>query len=113
MSDTVISLKNETLTYTGNHFHTTPSGAKEMLEKYGIAIIPDRLNSEECQQMNEGMWQTAEYLTSKLSKPLKRSDPTTVFQLESEMGGIGVGVMPNMFGMFDPTLKYQRYLKII
>ena len=91
MYDTIISLKNETLTYTGNHFHTTPSGAKEMLEKYGIAIIPDRLNSEECQQMNEGMWQTAEYLTSKLSKPLKRSDPTTyetVFQLESEMGGL-------------------------
>ena len=47
MSDTVISIKNETLTYTGNQFHTTPSGAKEMLEKYGIAIIPDRLNSEE------------------------------------------------------------------
>ena len=35
------------------------------------------LNENECHQMNEGMWQTVEYLTSKLQKPLVRSDSNT------------------------------------
>ena len=59
MAGIKIELNGETLTYAGEQFHTTPKEAKETLEKYGIAIIPNRLTPEECKQMNEGMWKTA------------------------------------------------------
>ena len=35
------------------------------------------LDENECRQMNEGMWQTVEYLTSKFQKPLVQSDSNT------------------------------------
>ena len=71
----------ETLTYAGEEFHTTARGAKEMLDKFGVAIIPNVLTPEECSQMNDGMWSTAEHLTSKLDLPVRRSDPTTYASL--------------------------------
>ena len=52
---TIVQYGKESLTYTsGEEFYTTPSGAKQTLEKFGIAIIPKCLNQEECNQMNEG-----------------------------------------------------------
>ena len=88
---TVVQYGKESLTYTsGEEFYTTPSRAKQTLEKFGIAIIPKCLNQEECNQMNEGMWQTAEFLTSKLKKPLIRSQPETyssIFELQPFAGG--------------------------
>ena len=76
-SITEVVLKGEILTYTGEQFHTLPKDAKAFLQKQGIAIIPNVLDENECHQMNEGMWQTVEYLTSKLQKPLVRSDSNT------------------------------------
>ena len=76
-SITEVVLKSEILTYTGEQFHTVPKDAKAFLQKQGIAIIPNVLDENECHQMNEGMWQTVEYLTSKLQKPLVRSDSNT------------------------------------
>ena len=61
----------ETLTYAGEEFHTTACGAKAMLDKFGIAIIPNVLTPEECSQMNDGMWSTAEHLSSKLDLPVR------------------------------------------
>ena len=93
MARTEIKYGEETLTFAGEEFYTSPKGAKAMLEKYGLAIIPDRLTPEECQQMNEGMWNTAEYLTSKLSKPLKRSDPSTYYSV--------INLLPKDGGLFQ------------
>lgn len=88
---TVVQYGEESLTYTsGKEFYTTPKRAKQTLEKFGIAIIPGCLNQEECNQMNKGMWQTAEFLTSKLKKPLIRSLPKTyssIFELTPRAGG--------------------------
>ena len=50
---TQITYLKETLTYGGEEFYTTPKGAKAMLEKFGIAIIPNVLTLEECKKMNE------------------------------------------------------------
>jgi len=89
---TVVQYGEESLTYTsGKEFYTTPKRAKQTLEKFGIAIIPGCLNQEECNQMNKGMWQTAEFLTSKLKKPLIRSLPKTyssIFELTPRAGGL-------------------------
>ena len=78
---TEVRYGDQTLTYAGEEFYTTAKGAKAMLEKYGIAIIPSILTEEECRNMNEGMWSTAEFLTSKMELPVKRSDPSTYFSL--------------------------------
>ena len=79
----------ETLTYAGEEFHTTAPGVRAMLDKFGVAVIPNVLTAEECSQMNEGMWSTAEHLTSRLEVPLKRSDPATygsLLQLKPKAG---------------------------
>ena len=72
-----IIFKGEKLNYAGKQFYTTPKDVKALLEQKGIAIIPNVLNENECHQMNEGMWKTAKYLTSKLENPLIPSDPST------------------------------------
>lgn len=50
---------------------------KKVLDTYGVAIIPNVLNEEECADMNNGMWDTLEHLTSKFDKPINRNDETT------------------------------------
>ena len=66
-----IIFKGEKLNYAGKQFYTTPKDVKALLEQKGIAIIPNVLDENECHQMNEGMWKTAEYLTSKLDNPFR------------------------------------------
>ena len=50
---------------------------KKVLDTYGVAIIPNVLNEDECANMNNGMWDTLEHLTSKFDKPINRNDETT------------------------------------
>mmetsp|Transcript_39376 Transcript_39376/g.92845 ORF Transcript_39376/g.92845 Transcript_39376/m.92845 type:complete len:351 (-) Transcript_39376:217-1269(-) len=40
---------------------------REVLARYGVAILPGLLNEEEIQKMNEGMWTTLEEMTSEFS----------------------------------------------
>lgn len=61
------------------------------LKKMGVAVLPSVLNEEECLQMNKGMWDTAEFLTSGLKNPIKRDDPNTyksIFDLGLKHGGL-------------------------
>ena len=63
----------------------------EILKERGVAVLPNVLNKEECQAMNEGMWNTAEHLTSGLSVPVKREEPNTynsLFDLCLNHGGL-------------------------
>ena len=48
---------------------------KIILDTYGVAIIPNVLNEEECSEMNEGMWNTLEHLTENWEKPIKKDNP--------------------------------------
>lgn len=50
---------------------------KDTLQKYGVAVVPDILNDEEIENMRKGMWDTVEYLTSKLETPLDRDNTKT------------------------------------
>jgi hypothetical protein len=47
---------------------------KIILDTYGVAIIPNVLNDEECQEMNNGIWNTLEHLTSDWDKPMNRNN---------------------------------------
>ena len=54
---------------------TTPDGAKQMLEEYGVAIIPSLLSKSECIEMQKGMWDTLECLTQTWETPMHRNNP--------------------------------------
>lgn len=63
--------------YEGEKYYTTSQGLKETLQKYGVAIIPNVLNSEECDAMKSGAWDYLENVTAKFDKPIKRDNPTS------------------------------------
>jgi len=51
--------------------------AKNKLEQYGIAIIPDILSLDECAIMENGAWDCLETISKEWSIPLSRNDQTT------------------------------------
>jgi len=89
---TVIEVRGESLTYTGDRYlAATEKEAKEQLKKLGVAIIPDCLTYKECEEMNDGMWSTVEHLTRMLPEPVVMSKPSTyrsVFELMPKAGGL-------------------------
>lgn len=56
---------------------TTANNALEVLEKYGVAIIPSILGPDDCRQMLDLMWQFFETITRDMDLPLDRDDPAT------------------------------------
>lgn len=70
-------------TYEGEKYHCDVNGVKDMLEKYGVAIVPSVLTSEEAQVMRDGLWDSIEHITQAFDVPIKRDDHTTYksFQL--------------------------------
>ena len=61
--------------YEYERYLATPDNVKQVLNYYGVAIIPNILNEEECDAMNNGMWDTLEHITQTWTKPIKRDDP--------------------------------------
>lgn len=47
-----------------------------------LPFIPNLLNEEECQQMNNGMWDTLEHLTKSWAAPIRRNNPKSWKQIE-------------------------------
>ncbi len=58
-------------------YNTTPDNIIKTLKKYGVAIIPSLLNEEEIKNMNEGMWNYLEYITSDFDVPINRNNKTS------------------------------------
>ena len=50
---------------------------QQILDEFGVAIIPNILSDEECQSMNTGIWDTLEYLTADWEKPISRNNTDT------------------------------------
>ena len=55
--------------YEYERYLATPDNVKQVLNYYGVAIIPNILNEEECDAMNNGMWDTLEHITQTWAKP--------------------------------------------
>ena len=58
-------------------YYATPSTAKQIIKKYGVAIIPNLLSSDECLNMEKGMWKTLEHVSSQWETPIKRNNKNT------------------------------------
>lgn len=55
----------------------TSENVIKKLKKYGVAIIPNMLNNNECKEMEKGMWHTLEYLTKDWDKPIKKNNKSS------------------------------------
>lgn len=64
-------------TYRSNKYLTTPERLKHTLTKYGVAVIPNVLDSKECEASLSEMWGFFEKITTKFNPPLKRNMPNT------------------------------------
>ena len=48
---------------------------EETIEKYGVAIIPNVLNGDECEKMVSGIWDFLEYISGDWNIPINRNNP--------------------------------------
>ena len=60
-----------------NKYNTTQDNILKTLNKYGVAIIPSLLNETEINNMNNGMWDYLEYITSNFDSPINRNNKAT------------------------------------
>jgi len=63
--------------YVFERYIANADNVKNIISRYGVAIIPDVLTDHECDDMNKGMWDTLEHLTQKWEKPIKRDIPSS------------------------------------
>jgi len=63
--------------YHFKKYKTNVTNIKKKLDKYGVAIIPNILNTEEINQFKSSAWDYLEHITQKFDKPIKREDQTS------------------------------------
>lgn len=56
---------------------TNKENLKITIEKYGVAIIPNVLNNDECDNIVKGMWDYFEYITQNWEIKMNRKEKTT------------------------------------
>ncbi len=64
-------------TYEGPKYYCSPENIKLTLDQYGVAIVPNVLNSAECGNMVDGMFQFVETLTRGTANAIIRTDQRT------------------------------------
>lgn len=69
------NMKNEE--YDSSKYMANMDNFKEILDKYGVAILPNILNDEEINEMINGMWDYLEHITSKFETPINRNNSET------------------------------------
>jgi len=91
--------------YEGERFWcSTMAEAKKMLEEEGVAVLLNALTPAQIGEMQEGMWDTLEWLTSTQPVPLVRDKPETY--------GAVRGLMPNHGSLFQgwPGLAHRPHM---
>jgi len=61
--------------YEFEKYVTTKENVMETINKFGVAIIPNLLNNEECDEMAFGMWDTLETISQTWEIPINRNNP--------------------------------------
>lgn len=60
------------MSYEKDKYITTPERVKETVDKYGVAIVPNVLDKEEIENMNNGMWDYLEHVSKEFDTPINR-----------------------------------------
>jgi hypothetical protein len=63
--------------YIFEKYVCTKDTVRKTLNTYGVAIIPNVLDQDECQSMIDGFWDFFEHITQKWKTPLNRDDKKT------------------------------------
>ena len=61
-------------TYEYEKYVTNSENLKSTLDIYGVAIIPNVINEEQCTVMRNGVWESIEHITQHFEVPMKRDD---------------------------------------
>jgi ectoine hydroxylase-related dioxygenase (phytanoyl-CoA dioxygenase family) len=64
-----------------SEYYCTIDTVKATLAEYGVAIVPNVLSDEECDEMLSGLWDYFEHITSTWDTPINRNDKTTWSQI--------------------------------
>ena len=65
------------MSYSYKKYVTDENNLKKKLEKYGVAIIPNILNDEECTNTINNIWNYFELITNGWDLPINRNNPET------------------------------------
>ena len=65
------------MNYEYEKYITDNNNILETLTKYGVAIIPNIINQQECDAIKQGMWDYLENITTKLPVPIKKDKTST------------------------------------
>lgn len=60
--------------YEGEKYYCNINNVKDIINKYGVAIIPNLLNETECNIMINEMWNYLEYITNNTKYQITRND---------------------------------------
>ena len=64
---------------------TTVDNVMKTVKTYGVAIIPSVLNSIECSNILDGMWNFLEHISSKWIVPINRYDSSSWYQIYNDL----------------------------
>jgi ectoine hydroxylase-related dioxygenase (phytanoyl-CoA dioxygenase family) len=62
------------MAYESERYICTPETATETLDNYGVAIIPNILNPEECENLKSEVWDYFEHITQTWELPVSREN---------------------------------------
>lgn len=65
------------MNYEFDKYACTLDTLRETIDTYGVAIIPNVLNEDECSEMERGMWDTLEHWTQLWDTPIRRDKPNS------------------------------------
>lgn len=54
-----------------------PVEVRQKLDQYGVAIVPNVLDHEECESIKSGMWDYLEHISTNFQTPISRTNPNT------------------------------------
>ena len=60
--------------YIYERYITDINNLKNTLNEYGVAIIPNILSKEECENMKDGMWNYLKHITQKFPNPIEKDN---------------------------------------
>lgn len=70
-------MQRETREYEFERYCATIDTVDQVLEKYGVAIIPGVINETETKNMRDGMWDYLEHITQSFEVPMQRDNTQT------------------------------------
>jgi len=99
--------------YECDKYITTPQNLKHTLNQYGVAIIPNVLTMEECEEMRSGMWDYLEHITQHLTVPINRNNPESWRSFDKLFFKHSMLLQQFSVGHMNISWKLRQNLKIV